>query len=222
MAVIQSAGENIGSGIVSDREKMTAYGEMIKKETRRLDKMIGDILTYSGIESGKHQDRTESCRPADVITVLKESLASLAGTLEWNIDPLPETLPLAGKNFYSILENLIVNGIKHTKINDKEASVKVSITKQYPPPGIIIKVEDTGPGIPKKEQKRVCQPFIRGERSTLKQISGNGLGLYLVKKITQNAGGKIALESPYRDITGNRITGCRFTVEIPITNRGED
>ncbi|MBA7697899.1 hypothetical protein ES703_106571 [subsurface metagenome] len=71
MAVIQSACENIGSGIVSDREKMTAYGEMIKKETRSLDKMIGDILTYSGIESGKPQERTGSWRPADVITVLK-------------------------------------------------------------------------------------------------------------------------------------------------------
>jgi signal transduction histidine kinase len=235
VAAIQSIGENIGSGIADTRKKMNTYGAMILRETRRLDSMIENVLTYSGIESGGIRGDHGSCPPEAVIADVRWNIMENSNHTEkvrWEIGPLPETLPMEKKDFQSLLENIIGNALKHGIPKGERKSgteeeplptskgelpgVTVSISRKYPPPRLSIIAEDHGPGIPNKEQRQIWDPFVRGKHSVKKQTAGNGLGLYLVKKIVHSAGGRIRLESPYRSIKGQLISGCRFTLELPI------
>ena len=78
-------------------------------------------------------------------------------------------------------------------------------------PWVRIAVEDRGIGISNDELKLVFEPFYRGKEVVDAQISGNGLGLNLVKKIAEAHGGRVAVESK----PGG---GSKFTIELPQQN----
>jgi signal transduction histidine kinase len=71
-----------------------------------------------------------------------------------------------------------------------------------------IRVADRGPGIPEEEQKRIFDPFFRGQRAMQDQVHGTGLGLNLVKKIVEAHGGTIRVKS-------EPMKGAEFIVRIP-------
>jgi signal transduction histidine kinase len=81
---------------------------------------------------------------------------------------------------------------------------------------LILSVADNGPGIPKKEQKQVFSPFVRGKRSEQNQKPGTGLGLSLIQRTVIILQGKITLHSPYQSDLGQTEKGCLFTVTLPI------
>lgn len=78
---------------------------------------------------------------------------------------------------YSVIQNLVQNVIKHGVFGK---FLKISLLNNCKI--VIIRVEDHGHGIPKKEQKKIFEPFIKGEFSIANQIDGSGIGLNLVKK----------------------------------------
>ena len=91
---------------------------------------------------------------------------------------------------YRLLFNLIENAIKYNKVGGK---VKVSIEENGEE--ILVKVKDTGVGIPKEAQKSIFQPFFRIDKSRSRQYGGAGLGLSLVWEIATLHGGSVWVES---------------------------
>jgi two-component system phosphate regulon sensor histidine kinase PhoR len=102
-----------------------------------------------------------------------------------------------------MLDNLIGNAIKYTL---PEGTVRVSLSMEGDQ--IILKVEDTGPGIPPDEQGRVFEKFYRAT-NTVDGVEGSGLGLAIVKSIVDSHQGRVWVES----IVGK---GSAFIVILPV------
>ena len=116
-----------------------------------------------------------------------------------------KAIKIAQAPFFSVLKNLVENGLKHNPSSTKEVVVEVkgSCDQHY----IEVSVKDNGPGIPVKYHKKIFQLF-----QTLKpqDESGSGLGLAIVKKTVEHEEGEIS-------VTSNEGQGAVFTFTWPIS-----
>jgi len=215
ISVIQATSENLRRGVVSDQARLPRYAEVINGQIRRLAGMVESILLYSGLESGKTREpaMTEIQLPAlirEVVQSIEELAEQRASRISLFTSSMPSCLCSDRIALRLILENLVVNAIRHARPGE----IRVALTRQ-PKDMLRIVVEDDGPGIPLREHARVFEPFVRGERSVRDQHPGSGLGLHLVCRVVALLGGKVTLESPYITIARVEQQGCRFTVVLP-------
>ena len=106
-----------------------------------------------------------------------------------------------------VIQNLISNAIKYTP---QKGSITISIGLEKDKKNILFKVIDTGIGIPEKEQGKIFNKLFRAKNVLDgNYISGTGLGLYIVKSIVENSGGKVWFESVEN-------VGTTFFVRLPI------
>ena len=224
IAVLQATTENLKSGLVTDPDRASRYGEIIHRETRRLAGMVESILLYSGLENRCPRSTVSILVDpqqliAEVINSLQEPAREAASTIRLiqrtslgQIRCDPTALRL-------ILENLLLNAIRHGLSDDRSAEnpseIRLIAQRKVFHGALVVAVEDDGPGIPPKEARRIFDPFVRGEASIREQRPGSGLGLHLVRRVVQILGGSITLDSPYRNTIGRIQSGCRFTVELP-------
>jgi signal transduction histidine kinase len=116
-----------------------------------------------------------------------------------------------------ILQNLLANAIKHGRPSDPSAVHNVRLLARNQPFGKLrLVVEDEGDGVPPRDKKRIFELFYRSQETVGRQIPGSGLGLHIVRRVVALLDGKLALESPYEDISGAKHTGCRFAVDLPV------
>lgn len=107
-----------------------------------------------------------------------------------------------------ILGNIVDNAIKYTK----QGSVSVSVSSSGE--RVRFSVRDTGIGIPAEDVPHLFQKFYRVDNSDTREIGGTGLGLYLIKKLAENLGGKVGVDSDYGK-------GSTFWVEFPELTRDQ-
>jgi signal transduction histidine kinase len=107
-----------------------------------------------------------------------------------------------------ILENIIGNAIKYTR----QGSIKVSVTDSGGK--VRISVTDTGIGIPAEDVPHLFQKFYRVDNSDTREIGGSGLGLYLIKKLTELLDGQVGVDSDYG-------RGSTFWVEFNVLSRDQ-
>ena len=188
-------------------ETRREFLQIINEESDRLTNLINGILDISRMESGTIEIIR---KPVNVVMVAKNAAASLehvAGKrkirLQTNIaEYLPELTGDENK-IYSVITNLINNAIKFTPENGT-----VSVSAQFVNNELVIKVSDTGMGIPKDAMPKIFGRFYRVHRPG-KQIQGTGLGLAIVKEIVTRHDGRIDVESEIDK-------GSTFTVYLPV------
>ncbi|TFG63006.1 MAG: HAMP domain-containing histidine kinase [Spirochaetales bacterium] len=228
IAVLKSATQNIAEGIVTPGERLKEYGGIMDREVTRLSRMVESILLYSGLEQANalSSDPGEMDAAAlinDVADSIRLRMEQENCELEIDLGNLSGPLPFSREALRLILENLLMNALHHglpaerTKANP--AALRLKVSRLPYGKGLEIAVEDEGMGIPAREQGRIFEPFVRGEASMRLQRPGSGLGLHLVKRITELMKGKVSVESPYRDSTGKERRGARFTVNIPFPEK---
>ncbi len=208
LAVIYSAGENLSDGVVGEKEMISHYGKLIKREGKKLSGMVEQILEFAGARSGK---RKFDFRRVSVEKIISDALAECQPLIEeqgFEVErEVSGNLPQINadeKALTQAVQNLINNSLKYgngtkwLKVSafNGEGTVKIS-------------VEDQGIGISKKDKKQIFEPFFRAETVVDEQISGNGLGLSLVKQIVEAHGGKILVESEIGK-------GSKFIVHLPL------
>jgi signal transduction histidine kinase len=221
ISVIQATSENLRRGVVSDPARVARYSEVIYGQIRRLAGMVESILLYSGLQSGR--PRAPSLSAIDMQGLIDEVIQPLfylaadrGSTLTVSIDVLPDRIRCDRMALSVIIENLLTNAIRHAD----PAGIRLRVEGRGGRLRII--VEDDGPGIPAREQRRIFEPFVRGERSIREQKPGSGLGLNLAQSVVGLLGGTIVLESPYVDDPGGLQPGCRFIVELPLQEVRDD
>jgi signal transduction histidine kinase len=101
-----------------------------------------------------------------------------------------------------VLENVIDNAIKYTESGSVEVSVDGDATK------VRFVVKDSGIGIAPEDVSHLFQKFYRINNADTREIGGTGLGLYLVKKMTESMDGRVWLESALKK-------GSTFYIELP-------
>ena len=107
-----------------------------------------------------------------------------------------------------ILSNLVENAVKYTKTGGVEVSVRENAGR------VRFEVRDSGIGIPAEDVPHLFQKFYRVDNSDTREIGGTGLGLYLIKKLTENLGGQVGLQSDYGK-------GSTFWVEFDSLTRDQ-
>ncbi len=216
ISVIQAASDNLSRGIVEDPARLPRYADVIHGQIKRLSTMVESILLYAGLESGGGRrpaiaDIDLPAFLAEVVGPLEELARSQGSILKYTAEALPARIRSDAMALRLIVENLVVNAVRHA------GPCEISLTVGLRPfEELRIAVEDGGRGIPAREQRKVFEPFFRGEESVSGQRPGSGLGLHLVKRVAVLLGGKVTLESPYENLAGIGQNGCRFVVILPI------
>jgi len=215
LTAIRSAGQNLADGIVDDPEKVRNYGLLIEKEGRRLTEMIGRVLTYAGIRSGRQIYRIGSVDASVVVKASLEDCAWAIGEAGVEVetefaDDLPQLKGDAAA-LRGVFTNLIDNAMKYAAAG-RWLGIRVVFE---PTPGsgeVQISVSDRGPGLPKRELATVFEPFHRGADAAGSNIPGSGLGLAVVRSIVEAHSGVI-------DVTTQPGGGTTFRVRLPAQPR---
>jgi len=165
----------------------------IYKSTRRLLDLVNILLTSSRVEEGRIDIKPI---PTDIIVLTKEVVASLESLIKAkNLNlvvmdtPLPK-INLEPEMFRQVILNLISNAINYTP-NGGRITAQFELKSDF----VTCSVEDSGIGIPKKNQYRIFEKFFRADNAIAEVADGSGLGLSLAKSIVLTWGGDMKFES---------------------------
>lgn len=170
------------------------YIHTILNSVERMNTLIDTLLNITRIEAGGISVKAKPVRLDDLARdILTEFLpAAQAKNIALTSD-IPNTMqPITTDNLLikEICANLLSNAIKYTPEGGKAHFALIDSADE-----VRWQVTDTGYGIPAKEQKNIFLKFFRAENITNKDVSGTGLGLYLIKNLAENLGGDIWFES---------------------------
>ncbi len=171
---------------------------LLQSRAERLDELLNSLLQYSRVRTKKHE--VESVAVADVVDEVK-LLLSLTGSFTVNVaGKLPHVFA-ERLHLQQVFQNLIENAIKH---HDKETGV-ITLSAEDTGAYWRFSVTDDGPGIPTQYHEKVQQIFQTLVRRDEREASG--MGLALVKKIIEQNGGTLTIDSPLN----GRGCAMRFT-----------
>ncbi len=172
--------------------------------------IINDLLDLSKVEAGR---MTTSMRDVDLNAVVEQVIAELGGLAAARslglVADLDRELPKVStdeQRVRQILINLTSNAIKFTR----RGTVRVRSIR-HSPEAVLLRVEDTGIGIPAEEMARIFEPSASGRLEVItREVGGTGLGLSIVRQMAALLGGTVRVESEVG-------VGSSFTVELPVT-----
>ena len=160
---------------------------LLREQTERLTQMTKTLLEMSGLQSVPRKDRVQLAPMLEEIFTDLAPLAEKRGiTLEREGDG---TVTGSDALLYRMLFNLTENAVKYDRPG---GTVRVSVTEEGE--RLVVRVADTGCGIPERYRESIFQPFFRVDKSRSREYGGVGLGLALVWKIAELHGGSVWVE----------------------------
>jgi signal transduction histidine kinase/CheY-like chemotaxis protein len=187
-------------------EKQKRFVNHIKQGSAHLLQLINDILDLSKIEAGQLELRCENFRVEDALPEVLSTIRPLAMAKSQSLQNEANSAHVIYADrirFKQILYNLLSNAVKFTP---KGGQIKIDCTENG---GLVaISVADTGIGIRAEEQELVFEEFRQVEGGSNTAQEGTGLGLAITKRLVEQQGGSIWLESVFGK-------GSRFTFTVP-------
>lgn len=179
--------------------------ELVRSQAEQLDrlsKLVHTLLEMSNLSSAPRSERIEL---APLVEEIITDLTPLASQNDITMEQDCDNVVITGSDalIYRLVFNLIENAVKY---NRRGGSVSVSVHKENN--DVVVRVSDTGCGIPEEYRESIFQPFFRVDKSRSRQMGGVGLGLALVHEIAVLHGGSVRAES------GNK-PGTMFIVTLP-------
>lgn len=174
---------------------------LLREQTERLTQMTKTLLEMSNLQQVA---RNEHIQLAPMIEEIFTDLASLAEKKEISLVYDGDGV-MTGSDalIYRLLFNLTENAVKY---NHPGGRVRVLVTQE--PEKLLIRVSDTGCGIPGEYQQSIFQPFFRVDKSRSREFGGAGLGLSLVWEIANLHGGRVW-------VAESSESGTTIAVELP-------
>ncbi len=180
------------SGPLNSDQK--AFVSHIQDGTRRLQRLVDDLLDFSALEGGSLRLEHRSVNVKEKISTALESMrpqAQKAGiTLVEAVPPGPIPMLLDPGRLEQVLINLIGNAIKFTP-----AGGTITVRVSSLPQELRVEVADTGIGIPAAQMHRIFERFFQVDSSNTRERNGVGLGLAISKAIVEAHGGRIGCHS---------------------------
>lgn len=194
----------------SDSLLMTKHPEEIRKElskeifkaSKRLNRLIENLLNMSRLESGRITPRLDWCDIHDLVNKVTENLQDELKPFRLHV-VIPEDMPFVKIDFglmEQVLYNLIYNATQYAS-----ASTNLRVKAFYDSGIMTLQVMDRGPGFPEKEISLIFNKFYRVEGS---RAGGTGLGLSIAKGFTEAHNGTIS-------VVNRQNGGATLTIKIP-------
>jgi signal transduction histidine kinase len=208
LALIRLYAETLELGRITTQEKKEHYYCIIRKESERLTALINNILDFSRIEAGRKEYEFRNTDIAELVHNTLESyryqIEQQGFAFEEKIDSDLPAVPVDREAIARALVNLVNNALKYST-EEKFLGVKLYRDNS----AIKLEVADHGIGISRRDQSKIFEKFYRAGDPLVHNTKGSGLGLSLVRHITQAHGGDIAVES-----TPGK--GSRFILSLPV------
>ena len=167
---------------------------VIHDEVDRLNGLINNIFSIGRMEGGHVTIDRQRVRTRELLTDVFETVSRGGDDLdlEFVLD-IPDTMqPIyADKQLFSVaLNNILTNAIKYNRPEGR-----VTLTAEEHDEGLLIRISDTGLGIPEDDIDQIFEKFYRSEDEAARKVTGHGLGLSLVKEIIALHGGEVRVTS---------------------------
>lgn len=214
LTTIKSYLEALDEGAIEEPELASRFLQVTRQEADRMSRLINDLLQLSKLDA--QQARMQK-RPLASVPLLQQaydrfSMPAKQKEIQFTCD-IADDLPqvyVDGDQIDRVLDNLISNAVKYTP---EKGSIRLT-AYQRSDGFLVVKVSDTGIGIPKKDLQRIFERFYRVDKARSREMGGTGLGLSIAKEIIQLHGGDIWIDSLYQKGTTVSFTLPPFEPEV--------
>jgi len=208
--------EMLAKGMVSDESQRTRYLSTLYTEAERLSHLVGNVLAYARIEkNGRAKERLETVGIRDLLDRTQDRLAERAAQADMQLRVTTPSESQAGTPPVSarvdtaaveqILFNLVDNACKYASPGSRGT---INVQAEADPGRINIQVQDSGPGISRREARRLFRPFSKSASEAANSAPGVGLGLALSRRLARSMGGELRLDPTVKD-------GACFVLSLP-------
>ncbi len=198
-----AAGSLLEGGEDVDR---TPVAQAIDRQAVHLDRLVTNLLDMSRIEAGQLRPELHPVLLDDAVADTVDRLRSTLGTRDVTVDVPQDLPPVLVDEVYldAVVANLLDNAVKYSS---DDAPVRVSASQS--PDGLRIRlvIEDAGPGVPDEAVGRLFEKFYRAGQARAGQRRGSGIGLAIVRGLTEAMGGVV-------DAGRSSLGGLAVTVEL--------
>ncbi|MEO6876780.1 MAG: sensor histidine kinase KdpD [Opitutaceae bacterium] len=206
LAVLSAAAENLPTADAATRATLAAE---IRTATRRLNRLVSNLLDQTRLESGALKPKLDWC---DAHDLLNAALDGVRESLDGHLfeSAIPADLPLFRADFAlmeQVIANLLLNAALHTPAG---TPIFLAAGVDQVRARIFFTVADRGPGLPAAMRERLFQKFQRGDAA---RAGGLGLGLSIIRGFVTAQGGEVVAGE-------NPGGGAVFTVYLPFTPHG--
>jgi signal transduction histidine kinase len=209
---IEGFSQALLDGVSESAEEQRRSLEIINQESKRLVRLLRDLLLLSQIDAG---ELTPERRPVEVVKLIEELGSLYKGRAEeegivFRAEPPPDALTIwtDPDRLERVMTNLLDNALKYTG-----AAGAITLSARRDAGRARFSVADTGPGIPPEVLPRIFDRFYRVEQSRAQKHGGSGLGLAICKELVETMGGTIEVHSPAGQ-------GTTFTIALPVGTPG--
>ncbi|XXT21244.1 HAMP domain-containing sensor histidine kinase [Sorangium sp. So ce429] len=204
IASVRMLSELLEEGRLAPEEHREVF-EALGRESRRLGETVERRLGFSRMMAGRAAAQRAPARVAEAVAASIDTFEERNPEMprvERYLDQAAEASIDAGQIQLAV-DNLLANALKYAP---RAAPYRVRVARERG--GVAIAVEDRGPGIARRDQRRIFEPFERADDRLSRAVSGSGIGLSLVRHVARAHGGSARVESePGR--------GAAFTLWIP-------
>ena len=193
-----------------DPEARKMFLPQVQNEVERMIRLVEDLLELARSESGTVPLRRERFDLGELAAAAVQTFGKRADAAGVNLAvdaPSAVETDADRGNLTQVVVNLVDNALRHTP-----AGGTVTIEVSRDGPDAVLRVRDTGTGIPFSDLPRVFERFYVVDRSRSREHAGTGLGLAIAKHLVEAHGGSLTAESVYGQ-------GATFTMRIPAANR---
>lgn len=168
-------------------ERAAELMERIGRDTERMDRLVGELLTLARLDAGTAGRMDQSVDLVELLTAIADDARFEAQARQCRVElDLPPTLATNGNGelLHRAIENIVRNALRHSPDGSR-----IGIAARHGDGAIAIEISDEGPGIAEQELAAIFEPFVRG--SAAPPFSGYGLGLAITRRIIEAHGGNI-------------------------------
>ena len=187
IAVLQAGHEALLDGVAEPTPDELGS---LRDEVLRLARMVGDLQTLAAADAAALNLTRRPCDLADLAAAAADSLARRFEAAGITLDRRLAAVPVLADQHWMhlVITNLLTNALKFTP-----AGGRVSISTLQEGGEAVLRVADTGIGIPAEDLPRIFDRFWRGRQAA--QVSGSGIGLAIAAEVAQAHGGRLAAAS---------------------------